>query len=170
MTTILGAVSTLGVMNMRIKCPKVAAPQKKKKTISGVVASTKDKGKGGTVTAHCFNFIASTLNVMDQHEDFKGHYIIMDNAPIHTNKDIQLYIKGRGYGCSYLPPYSPELNPIEQFWLVCKNKLKRETLLSEETLTSRIQDTCNRVFLSDLKGFCRYSVSKFNDFVEYKHI
>lgn len=168
MTTILGAVSSLGVVNMRVKRPKAVAPQKKRKANGGVVNSANVKGRGGTVTGHYFNFIASTLDVMDQHDEFKGHYIIMDNAPIHTNKDIQLYIEGRGYGCIYLPPYSPELNPIEQFWSVCKSKLKRETLLSEETLTSRIQDACNRVLLSDLKGFCRYSVSKFSDCIERK--
>lgn len=94
----------------------------------------------------------------------------MYNAPIHTNKDIQLYIEGRGYGYIYLPPYSPELNPIEQFWSVCKSKLKRETLLDEETLTSRIQDACNRVLLSDLQGFFRYSVSKFSDCLDHKLI
>ncbi|KAG1315702.1 hypothetical protein G6F64_000460 [Rhizopus arrhizus] len=44
----------------------------------------------------------------------------------------------RGYGCVYLPPYSPELNPIEQHWSVCKSKMKREELLQEETLSSRI--------------------------------
>lgn len=54
----------------------------------------------------------------------------MDNALIHTNK----HLEGRGYGCIYLPSYSPELNPIEQFWSVFKSKLKRETLIDEETL------------------------------------
>jgi transposase len=64
--------------------------------------------------------------------------LIMDNAPIHINEDIKSVIEGRGYRCVYLPPYSLELNPIEQFWSVCKSKLKRERLLEEETLSSRI--------------------------------
>ncbi|OAD79497.1 hypothetical protein PHYBLDRAFT_58545 [Phycomyces blakesleeanus NRRL 1555(-)] len=68
----------------------------------------------------------------------------MDNAPIHKHGDIQLYIEGRGYGCVYLLPYLPELNSIEQFWSVVKSKLKREALLEEETLTSRISDACNK--------------------------
>ncbi|KAL7310505.1 hypothetical protein PS15m_009995 [Mucor circinelloides] len=48
------------------------------------------------------------MDIMDQHEQFKDFYLIMDNAPIHTAKDVER--------CAYLPPYSPELNPIEQFW------------------------------------------------------
>jgi hypothetical protein len=63
--------------------------------------------------SYYFNFLASTLDVMDKYEEFKGHYLIMDNASIHKNKDIQLYIKSRGYRCVYLSPYSSELNPIE---------------------------------------------------------
>ena len=52
---------------------------------------------------------------MDKHPHMKEHYIIMDNAPIYTHKNIKKYIEYRGYKCVYLPAYSPELNPIEQF-------------------------------------------------------
>jgi transposase len=55
------------------------------------------------------------LNMLDKHPQFKGHYLIMDNTPVHINEDIPKYVESRGYGCVYLSPYSPELNPIEQF-------------------------------------------------------
>lgn len=124
----------------------------------------------GTVTGHYFNFIASTPDIMDKHEEFKGYYLIMDNAPIHKHEDIKLFVESRGYDCVHLPPYSPELNHIEQFWSVCKSKLKREALLKEETLTSHIRDACNNVLISELKGFCRYSVKKFDDCSQRKPI
>ena len=165
-TTILGAISPYGVVNVSIRRPRVAASSKKRKAEGGKPVSI----KGGTVTGHYFNFIANTLDVMDRHEEFKNHYLVMDNAPIHTNKDIQTYIEKRGYGCIYLPPYSPELNPIEQFWSVCKSKLKRVKLLDEETLTMRIRDACNNVLISDLQGFCRYSTKKFDDCLDGKPI
>ncbi|KAG1217517.1 hypothetical protein G6F35_009088 [Rhizopus arrhizus] len=116
-TTIIEAISLYSVVNIKVKFPKVAAPSKKRKAASGGSAAV---GK----------------DVMDKHELFKGHYLVMDNAPIHKHADIRSYIESRGYGCVYLPPYSPELNRIEQFWSVCKSKLKREALLEEETLTS----------------------------------
>ncbi|KAG0747073.1 hypothetical protein G6F57_001098 [Rhizopus arrhizus] len=104
-TTTLGAISPFGVVNISVK-----------------------------FTGHYFNFISSVLDVMDRHEQFRGHYLVTNNAPIYTHEDIQKHIESRSYGCVYLPPYSPELNPIEQFWSVCKSKLKREQLLDEETL------------------------------------
>lgn len=152
-TTILGAISPYGVVNIKVRRPRVLIPSKKRKTAGSVQAA--GNAKGGTVTGHYFNFIASTLDILDKHEQFKGNYIVMDNAPIHKNADIRKYIEQRGYGCVYLPAYSPELNPIEQFWSVCKSKIKREELLQEETLSSRIGDACNTILLSDLQGFCR---------------
>lgn len=47
-----------------------------------------EKGEGGTVTGHYFNFMAETISIMNQYEEFKGHYLIMDNCPIHNHGDI----------------------------------------------------------------------------------
>jgi transposase len=107
---------------------------------------------------------------MDKHGVFKGNYIIVDNAPIHKSKDIQDYVESRGYRCIYLLPYSPELNQIEQFWSVCKSKVKKHKLLDEETLTSRIRDACNQVLISSLQGFCRSSIKRFQDCLELNHL
>ncbi|KAG1167172.1 hypothetical protein G6F70_009565 [Rhizopus microsporus] len=69
----------------------------------------------GTVTGHCLSFVKATLDEMDKYPEMKGHYLVMDNAPIHSSTGIGKYIHSRGYGFVYLPPYFPELNPIEQF-------------------------------------------------------
>ncbi|KAG1050394.1 hypothetical protein G6F43_007324 [Rhizopus delemar] len=112
-TTILGAISPFGVVNISVRRPRALAQSKKRKVNGGTKA--KVSNNGGTVTGHYFNFISSVLDVMDRHEQFRGHYLVMDNAPIHTHEVIQKLIESCGYGCVYLPPYSPELNPIEQF-------------------------------------------------------
>lgn len=66
-------------------------------------------------------------------------------------------IERRGYKIMYLPAYSPELNPIEQFWSIVKSKLKRTKLLDKETLSTRIADASNSVSLNDLYGFISHS-------------
>lgn len=100
---------------------------------------------------------------MDQYDEFKNYYLIMDNAPIHQSKQIEEEIIKRNYRCIYLPPYSPELNPIEQFWSVVKSKIKRNNLLDEETLSSRIGEACNRVSVDSLRGFINYYISRFDN-------
>lgn len=100
---------------------------------------------------------------MDKFPDMKGHFLIMDNAPIHTSNSISELIVTRGYRCVYLPPYSPELNPIEQFWSVAKSKIKRQFVLEKHTLPQKICDACNDVPVSAFQGFARYSVKRFDD-------
>jgi hypothetical protein len=77
-TTILGAISPYGVVNIRVRRPKVQAS---KKTAGISSAVTKEQTNRGNVTGHYFNFIASCMDVMDRHPEFKNHYLVMDNAP-----------------------------------------------------------------------------------------
>ncbi|KAG0738552.1 hypothetical protein G6F57_002832 [Rhizopus arrhizus] len=112
-TSILGAISAAGLITVGVKKPR---PVKKRKA-EGYISS-------GTVTGHYISFLKITLDEMDKYPHMKGHYIVMDNAPIHTHENIKKYIEFRGYKCVYLPTYSPELNPIEQFWAVAK-KLRK---------------------------------------------
>jgi hypothetical protein len=143
-TTVLGAISAVGVINIKVRRPRASVQSKKRKTRGGMPAS-RDQGRSGTVAGHYFNCVGNTMDVLDKHEQFKGHCIVMDNAPIHKNSDIEKEINRRGYGYIHLSPYSPEFNPIEQFWSVCKSKMKREELSKEETLYSIKRDASNNI-------------------------
>ncbi|KAG1607144.1 hypothetical protein G6F46_012510 [Rhizopus delemar] len=113
--------------------------------------------KKGTTTAHFVKFMNEVLAVLDAEEAFEGSYIVLDNASIHKSKPMIRKIESKGYRVMYLPPYSPELNPIEQFWAIVKGKMKRDRLMNEENLSSRITDACNDILISDLNGFCNHS-------------
>lgn len=58
-------------------------------------------------------------------------------------------------------PYSPELNPIEQFWLVVKSKVKRNKFSEKESLIARISEACDSLYMSDLKGSVTHSAKCF---------
>jgi transposase len=45
----------------------------------------------------------------------------MDNATFHKGKEMQEIIEKSGHILLYLPPYSPDLNPIEKKWAQAKN-------------------------------------------------
>ncbi|KAG1442606.1 hypothetical protein G6F56_010995 [Rhizopus delemar] len=117
--------------------------------------------KRGTVTVHYLSFLKATLNEMDKYPEMRGHYLVMDNAPIHSSTDIGKYIHSRGYRYVYLPPYSPEMNPIEQFWSVVKSKVKRNKFLEKESLMTRISEACDSLYLSDFQGFVSHSAKCF---------
>ena len=49
----------------------------------------------------------------------------MDNASIHKSITVEEVIKSAGCSLIYLPPYSPDFNPIENYWAVMKNNIKK---------------------------------------------
>jgi transposase len=101
------------------------------------------------------------MNEMDRFTEMKGYYIVMDNAPIHTSQEISAMVADRGYRSVYLPPYSPELNPIEKFWTIVKNKVKRSQFNDTEDLITRISEACNSVPPKHLRAFVQHSVNVF---------
>lgn len=63
------------------------------------------------------NFLLPTLG--------PGYTIIMDNATFHKSEQAKELIKNAGCSLLFLPPYSPDFNPIEQFWANLKNKIRK---------------------------------------------
>ena len=51
--------------------------------------------------------------------------IVMDNATFHKREDIQEILEEAGHDILWLPPYSPDLNPIEAVWAWIKSARKR---------------------------------------------
>lgn len=106
----------------------------------------------GTTTTHFVKFMNELLDIMDMDESLMGSYLVMDNYTIHKSHPMIRKIESRGYKIMYLPPYSPELNPIEQFWALVKGKMKRHRLINEENPSQRIAEAGNNVRFSDLEG------------------
>ena len=52
--------------------------------------------------------------------------IVMDNASFHKRQDMVTAINHAGCVLEFLPPYSPDLNPIEKKWAQAKAIRKRE--------------------------------------------
>ncbi|CAO3621630.1 unnamed protein product [Cunninghamella echinulata] len=75
-----------------------------------------------TITGgHFMNFLNNTINELNNDLLLKDCYLILDNAPIRRKSEIGMHCFERNYRCLFLPPYSPELNPIENFWSVIKS-------------------------------------------------
>jgi transposase len=53
-----------------------------------------------------------------------GQVVIMDNASFHKSQRTKELIESVGCRVIFLPPYSPDLNPIEKFWANMKRWIK----------------------------------------------
>jgi len=56
----------------------------------------------------------------------KGSVIVMDNASFHKRENTLNAIKAHGCITEFLPPYSPDLNPIEKKWAQVKSIRRKE--------------------------------------------
>ncbi|MCB1820325.1 MAG: transposase [Candidatus Competibacteraceae bacterium] len=55
----------------------------------------------------------------------KNCMIVMDNARFHKSEETREIIEDHGHQLLFLPPYSPDLNPIENYWAILKGKLRK---------------------------------------------
>ncbi len=53
-----------------------------------------------------------------------GQFVVMDNAAFHKSLRAKELIESAGCKIIFLPPYSPDLNPIEKFWAHMKRWIK----------------------------------------------
>lgn len=73
-----------------------------------------------------------------------GDVLILDNASFHKSKTTMEIIQSAGYEVLFLPPYSPDLNPIEKFWANFKRKVK-EVIKAHSNLAEAIDHTFLKV-------------------------
>jgi hypothetical protein len=122
--------------------------------------SKKKPVKKGSTAGHYERFVSNLLDEMDKFSEMLSFYIVMDNAPIHA-PTVDEMIKRRGYRGIHFPKYSPELNPIEQFWAVLKNKVKRSQFSDVEDLRSRITEASQEISIQTIRNIISHSVNCF---------
>jgi transposase len=71
-----------------------------------------------------------------------GDVVILDNLPSHKSAKAEAALKQRGAWFLFLPPYSPDLNPIEMAFAKLKAHLRRIGARTIDTLWRAIGDIC----------------------------
>jgi len=82
-----------------------------------------------------------------------GQMVVMDNLSSHKGSRIRELIEGRGCELIYLPPYSPDLNPIEEAFSKLKALLRKAGARTQEALIEAIGRALEAVTASDARGF-----------------
>jgi transposase len=76
----------------------------------------------------------------------KGDIVVMDNLPAHKGPRVEKLIKAAGAELRYLPPYSPDMNPIEKAFSKLKAYLRK---IAERTVAGLMHalETCAVIFM-----------------------
>jgi putative transposase len=91
--------------------------------------------KGATKTNHMILFFEMLHEKLSEYfgVDYYKHTIfILDNARVHSNKKIKSYYNAKKLTLIGLPPYSPELNPIENLFNEIKQQIKLKPLVNKQ--------------------------------------
>jgi len=105
--------------------------------------------EGGTTKQAFLHFVRAALVPSLRRRDV----VVMDNLASHYAEGVREAIEEAGATVMYLPPYSPELNPIEHTWSKLKALLRRAEARTLRTLAAALSESSTRITPDDLVGW-----------------
>jgi transposase len=81
--------------------------------------------------------------------------VVLDNLPAHKAARVRAALEAAGIEYRYLPPYSPDLNPIEQAWAKLKIRLRAAAARSLEALEVELAPALATITAQDAQGWFR---------------
>ncbi|HEV2387470.1 MAG TPA: IS630 family transposase [Candidatus Acidoferrales bacterium] len=82
-----------------------------------------------------------------------GDVVILDNLATHKIRGVHEAIEAAGARLLYLPPYSPDLNPIEPMWSKIKQILRSHAPRTDEQLLLAAKTAFDAISTADCRGF-----------------
>lgn len=79
----------------------------------------------------------------------RGDIVVMDNLSSHKGRRVRELIESRGAALEFLPPYSPDLNPIEMVFSKIKQLLRSLACRTAGTLWESMQSVLDKVTPTD---------------------
>jgi len=85
-----------------------------------------------------------------------GDVVVMDNLAAHRNQRARQVIEERGARVMFLPPYSPDLNPIEMLWAKLKALVRRCETLTRDTFDQAVAWALSLMTASDFEAWATH--------------
>jgi transposase len=86
----------------------------------------------------------------------QGDVVILDNLSPHKASGVREKIEAAGATLLYLPPYSPDYNPIENMWSKVKSYLRSAAARTYEALQEAVTSALNKITPDDCRGFFQH--------------
>ena len=86
----------------------------------------------------------------------KGAVVVMDNLSAHKAEAVRAAIEAVGARLEYLPPYSPDLNPIELAWSKLKSHLRKVAARTTDSLYAAIAEGLQTLSAHNARGWFKH--------------
>lgn len=83
----------------------------------------------------------------------RGDIVVWDNVGFHQSPDVAALVRKRGARIEFLPPYSPDLNPIEEAWSKMKSFLRVAKARAVDALVAALDDALRAISAADCAGW-----------------
>ena len=104
---------------------------------------------GATFDAYVEQFLAPTLQ--------PGDIVVLDNLGSHKGDAARRAIEARGAELRFLPPYSPDLNPIEMLFAKLKARLRKAAERTVDSLWKRIGTLLDEITPQECQNYLRHA-------------
>jgi transposase len=149
------SLAPLHVWSRRGERARCKVPRNRGKNTT-LLASMSSEGMGPTLAvqgsttkavfeAYVERVLAPTLR--------SGQVVVMDNLSAHKGEGVRELIEARGCELLFLPPYSPDLNPIEEAFSKIKGLLRKAEARAWEALVEAMGAAISAVTVWDAQGF-----------------
>jgi len=111
-----------------------------------------DLVEGGMKKSHFIAFMMALLALLKP-----GQAVVLDNLRSHHAKEVKALAAAAGIYLIYLPPYSPDLNPIEEAWSKFKAWLRKIRARTIDALESGVESGLDRITRQDVLGWSTHA-------------
>lgn len=101
-------------------------------------------------------FLGFIQNILLMLQNKTDMILICDNAPIHKKDEIKIMVANHGHAILFLPPYSPQLNPIEETFGVWKGYIRAQNCNDSDQLLDAIQTSSTKITSTHCKAFYQH--------------
>jgi transposase len=82
-----------------------------------------------------------------------GDVVILDNVAFHKSDRVKAIVKARGAWLLFLPPYSPDLNPIEMAFSKLKDLLRKYAARTFDAITQALGQICDLYTINECRNY-----------------
>lgn len=86
----------------------------------------------------------------------KGDILCLDNVNTHKNADIRRAVEDVGATMCFIPPYSPDFNPIEAAWSKIKHLVRKRFPQNVAQLKSTLRSAIRKISARNSRGYFKY--------------
>ena len=121
-----------------------------------VISHKLQKDAFNTISFHAY--LSSLFDILDEDKlefggEKKSYTLIMDNVAFHKSKRIKELVESRGHRILFIPPYSPQCNPIEEVFSELKRRYRSTPI---DNFKEKIYTSLNSLQLSNIEKYFKH--------------